>query len=62
MPVSIAITLTIQGRSNTVNTSHPRVLQMVMDSLRLLGGSQCMSRRLSFLIWAPVILGREPEL
>ncbi len=31
------------GTGNTVNLSHPRVIQMVMDSLALLGRRTCMS-------------------
>jgi glycogen operon protein len=39
------------GTGNTVNTSHPRVLQMVMDSLRY-WASRCISTAF-VLTWGP---------
>ena len=46
------------GTGNTVNTSHPRVLQMVMDSLRYWAESMHID---GFRFDLGTILGREPE-
>ncbi|HAB74746.1 MAG TPA: glycogen debranching enzyme GlgX, partial [Pantoea sp.] len=46
------------GTGNTVNTSHPRVLQMVMDSLRYSAESMHID---GFRFDLGTILGREPE-
>ena len=46
------------GTGNTVNTSHPRVLQMVMDSLRYWAQSMHVD---GFRFDLGTILGREPE-
>ncbi|ESC85296.1 glycogen debranching enzyme GlgX, partial [Salmonella enterica subsp. enterica serovar Newport str. WA_14881] len=46
------------GTGNTVNTSHPRVLQMVMDSLRYWAESMHVD---GFRFDLGTILGREPE-
>ncbi len=46
------------GTGNTVNTSHPRVLQMVMDSLRYWAESMQID---GFRFDLGTILGREPE-
>ena len=46
------------GTGNTVNTSHPRVLQMVMDSLRYWAQSMHID---GFRFDLGTILGREPE-
>lgn len=46
------------GTGNTVNTSHPRVLQMVMDSLRYWTESMHVD---GFRFDLGTILGREPE-
>ena len=46
------------GTGNTVNTSHPRVLQMVMDSLRYWAQAMHVD---GFRFDLGTILGREPE-
>ena len=46
------------GTGNTVNTSHPRVLQMVLDSLRFWAESMHID---GFRFDLGTILGREPE-
>lgn len=46
------------GTGNTVNTSHPRVLQMVMDSLRYWADDMHVD---GFRFDLGTILGREPE-
>ena len=46
------------GTGNTVNTSHPRVLQMIMDSLRYWAESMHID---GFRFDLGTILGREPE-
>ncbi len=46
------------GTGNTVNTSHPRVLQMVMDSLRYWAEAMHID---GFRFDLGTILGREPE-
>jgi glycogen operon protein len=46
------------GTGNTVNTSHPRVLQMVMDSLRYWADAMHID---GFRFDLGTILGREPE-
>ncbi|MBO3759225.1 glycogen debranching protein GlgX [Ciceribacter sp. L1K22] len=46
------------GTGNTVNTSHPRVLQMVMDSLRYWAGEMHVD---GFRFDLGTILGREPQ-
>ncbi|HCZ9097595.1 TPA: glycogen debranching protein GlgX [Klebsiella michiganensis] len=46
------------GTGNTVNTSHPRVLQMVMDSLRYWAQAMHID---GFRFDLGTILGREPE-
>lgn len=46
------------GTGNTVNTSHPRVLQMVMDSLRYWAEAMHVD---GFRFDLGTILGREPE-
>ncbi|MDM9623290.1 glycogen debranching enzyme GlgX [Rhizobium sp. AC44/96] len=46
------------GTGNTVNTSHPRVLQMVMDSLRYWADEMHVD---GFRFDLGTILGREPE-
>ncbi len=46
------------GTGNTVNTSHPRVLQLVMDSLRYWAESMHID---GFRFDLGTILGREPE-